>query len=159
MFKSESGNPLKADLKVHWMLVGLTILSLILLLAVCKFSGESWRQFMQEDQRVLIRTLFYVLVIIGFPFTSLLRHILLRLNQTMPGEKSAKQRYLLTVMISLLFAETIAILGGVMYLIGDDDNTLTIFAVLAGLAVFLYRPKVDEYQSIIDALKENKASK
>ncbi|MDO9241885.1 MAG: hypothetical protein Q7U30_17890, partial [Methylicorpusculum sp.] len=137
MFKSESGNPLKADLKVHWILVGLAVLSLILLLALSKFSGESWRHVMQEDQRVLIRTLFYVLVIIGFPLTNLLRHIMLRLNQTMPGEKTAKQRYLLTVMISLFFAETIAILGGVMYLIGDDDNTLTIFAVLAGLAVFL----------------------
>jgi hypothetical protein len=100
-----------------------------------------------------------VLVIIGFPLNNLLRHILLRLNQTMPGEKTAKQRYLLTVMMSLLFAETIAILGVVMYLIGDDGNTLTIFAVLSGLAVFLYRPKVDEYQSIIDALRENKITK
>ncbi|MCD2449193.1 hypothetical protein GO003_002160 [Methylicorpusculum oleiharenae] len=156
---SESDNPLKADLKVHWILVWSAVLSLIVMLVVCEFYGDTWRQVMPEDQRVLIRTLFYVLVIIGFPLTNLLRHILLRLNQTMPGEKPAKQRYLLTVMMSLLFAETIAILGGVMYIIGDDDNTLTIFAVLAGLAVFLYRPKVDEYQSIIDALKENKVSK
>jgi hypothetical protein len=159
MFISESDNPLKADLKVHWILVWSTVISLIVMLAAFEFYGETWRQVMQEDQRILIRTLFYVLVIIGFPLNNLLRHILLRLNQTMPGEKTAKQRYLFTVMMSLLFAETIAILGVVMYLLGDDDNTLTIFAVLSGLAVFLYRPKVDEYQSIIDALRENKVTK
>ncbi|MBS3951976.1 MAG: hypothetical protein KGZ88_03400 [Methylomicrobium sp.] len=158
MFISESDNPIKADLKVHWILVWSTVISLIVMLAVCQLYAEAWRQVMPEDQRIVIRTLFYVLVIIGFPLTNLMRHILLRLNQTMPGEKPAKQRYLLTVMMSLLFAETIAILGVVMYLIGDDDNTLTIFAVLAGLAVFLYRPKVGEYQSIVDALQDNKDS-
>lgn len=159
MFSPESSNPIKTDLKIHWRLVWASVFSLIALLAACEFSGETWRHALPEDQRVLLRTVFYVLSIIGFPLTNLLRHIMLRLNQTMPGDKSAKQRYLPTVMVSLFFAECIGILGAVMYFLGDDYNTLYIFAVLAGLAVFLYRPKVDEYQLIVAALKDRKVGK
>ncbi len=140
------------DLKLHWTVVGLTLTTVAAYLIFCHVAGEPWRIHLPEDQRVLIRTLFYVLAIIGFPVTNLLRHIQLRLNQTMPGPKPAKQRYLLTVIVSMGLAETVALMGLVIFLLGDDYNTLYIFTALSVLAVFLYRPKADEYREIMVAL-------
>lgn len=140
------------DLKLHWAVVGLTLATIAAYLVFCHVAAEPWRQNLPEDQRTLIRTLFYVLVIIGFPMTNLLRHIQLRLNQTMPGPKPAKQRYLPTVIVSMGLAESIAVMGLVIFMLGDDFNTLYIFSLLSVLAVFLYRPKLDEYREILNAL-------
>jgi hypothetical protein len=109
-----------------------------------------------EERRVVFRTSFYVIAIIAFPITNLIRHIQLRLNQTMPGNKSAKSRYLLTVIVSMLLVEGVGTLGIVMFMLGDDFNTLYIFLGLSALGVYLYRPKEDEYDRIVDALADRK---
>lgn len=140
------------DLKPHWTVAVLTLITVAAYLIFCHIADEQWRFDIPEDRRMLIRTVFYVLAIIGFPLTNLLRHIQLRLNQTMPGEKPARQRYLLTVIVSMGLAESVALMGLTMYLLGDDYNTLYIFTVLSVLAVYLYRPKADEYRSILEAL-------
>jgi hypothetical protein len=84
--------------------------------------------------------------------TNLLRHIQLRLNQTMPGAKSAKSRYLLTVIVSMSLVESIGVFGLVMFLLGDSFNTLYIFIGMSALGMYLYRPKWVEYESIVAAL-------
>ena len=91
----------KIDLKPHWILVAITALMLAVYLYLCHYTGAQWQQDIPEEQRVIIRTVFYILAIIGFPMTNLIRHIQLRLNQTMPGDKSAKNRYLLTIIVSM----------------------------------------------------------
>lgn len=140
------------DLKPHWSIAVLTLVTVAAYLIFCHTAGEQWRFDIPEERRVLIRTIFYVLAIIGFPLTNLLRHVQLRLNQTMPGEKPAKQRYLLTVIVSMGLAESVALMGLAMYLLGDGYNTLYIFTVLSVLAVYLYRPKMVEYRGILEAL-------
>ena len=107
-----------------------------------------------EEQRVFIRTIFYVVAIILFPLVNLVRYVLLRLNQTMPGDNPAKNRYLITIIVTLASIEVVGIFGFVMFILGDDYNTLYIFSTLATLGVFLHRPKQGEYNQIIDALKE-----
>lgn len=145
----------KTDLKPHWILVAATASTLAVYLLICHSAGTSWQQAFPEEQRVVIRTVFYVLAIIGFPMTNLIRHIQLRLNQTMPGSKPAKNRYLLTVIVSMMLAESLGIMGFVMYFLGDDVNTLYIFSLLSALAIYLYRPKVHEYISILEALAKH----
>jgi len=145
----------KTDLKPHWILVAITALMLAVYLYLCHYTGAQWQQDISEEQRVIIRTVFYILAIIGFPMTNLIRHIQLRLNQTMPGDKSAKNRYLLTIIVSMTLAESIGIMGFVMYLLGDDFNTLYIFTILSALAIYLYRPKMHEYISILEALEKH----
>lgn len=49
-------------------------------------------------------------------------------------------------------AEGIGVLGFVMFMLGDDFNTLYIFTGLSALGLYLYRPKQDEYVRIIEAL-------
>jgi hypothetical protein len=152
---------LKSDLILPWVIVGMMLTMLAAYVIVCHTLGEQLRQPLPEAQRVLIRTVFYVIAIATFPLTNLIRHIQLRLNQTMPHAYAmqgavalAKNRYLVTVIVSMSLIEVVGIFGLVMFVLGDGFNTLYIFTGLSALGLFLYRPKTDEYSAIIKAMTE-----
>ncbi len=158
------GNPvereqLKSDLILHWVIVGMMLVMLTTYVIVCHVMGEQLQQPLPEAQRVLIRTVFYAVAIMTFPLTNLVRHIQLRLNQTMPCSDTtqgtaatAKSRYLVTIIVSMALVEVVGVFGLIMFIFGDGFNTLYIFTGLSALGLFLYRPKVDEYSEIIDAI-------
>ncbi|GAB6140837.1 hypothetical protein JCM14076_15660 [Methylosoma difficile] len=143
-------NTLKADLLPHWLVVALVASALVAFIVISHVMGASLQEPAPEDQRVFARTLFYVMGIIMMPITNLIRHIQLRLNQTMPGDRPSKMRYFYTVVVSMVMVETIGVFGFVMYMLGDGFNTLYIFAFMSALGMFLYRPKLAEYEAIID---------
>ncbi len=136
----------------HWLVCAAMLSLLVAYNLFCHFGTGDSRLNLDEPQRVVFRTVFYVLAIIVFPLTNLMRHILLRLNQTVPGEKTASQRYFLTVIVSQSMIEIISLFGPVMFMLGDDFNTLYIFSILGLAGIVLHRPKSEEYQSIIDSL-------
>lgn len=142
----------KNELFPHWIVVGLMLLTLMVYLLICHLVGHALQEPLPEERRVFIRSVFYVIAIVAFPVTNLIRHIQLRLNQTMPGNRSAKSRYLLTVIVSMTLVESVGVLGFVMFMLGDDFNTLYIFLGLSALGLYLYRPKIEEYQLIVAAL-------
>jgi len=152
---------LKSDLIVPWAIVGVMLAMLAAFLIACITFGDQIQQPLPEAQRVLIRTILYVLAIVTFPATNLIRHIQLRLNQTMPYSHTApgneaKKRYLITVIVSMSLIESVGIFGFVMFILGDNFNTLYILLGLSALGMFLYRPKVDEYAKIVEALYAQK---
>lgn len=153
MFNASNNSALKPDFTVAWLVVGAMVIMQIVYIAVCHSFGSQIQQAVDMEQRVFIRTVFYVLAIATFPLTTLFRYILVRLNQTMPGHKTAAQRYLVTVIVSQAMMESVGIFGFVMYILGDAFNTLYIFSGLAILGFFLQRPKQDEYWSIVEALE------
>jgi hypothetical protein len=125
------------------------------------------QQQLLEAQRELFRTVFYVIAIMTFPLTNLIRHIQLRLNQTMPYsdkatrhddsvDPEAKARYLVTVIVSMSLIEVVGVYGFLMFIWGDGFNTLYIFTGLSALGLFLYRPKIEEYIEILDAISSQK---
>lgn len=158
------GNPverkqLKSDLTLPWVIVGMMLTMLAAYVVICHTLGEQLQQPLPETQRVLVRTILYAVAIVTLPLTNLIRHIQLRLNQTMPCAQTprepvtvAKSRYLVTIIVSMSLVEVIGILGLVMFILGDGFNTLYIFTALSALGMFLYRPKTDEYSEIIDAI-------
>jgi hypothetical protein len=143
---------IKSDLIFPWAIVALMFAALAAYVIVCHALSGQLQQHWPEQQRELFRTLFYAIAIITFPITNLIRHIMVRLNRTMPGDKPPKYRYLTTIIVSMSLMEGIGILGLVMFLLGDNFNTLYIFTGLAALGLFLYRPKTEEYFSIVTAL-------
>jgi len=152
MQNSVEHEQLSADLTPHWIMVGMMFALLLMSIVICQSMGEQLQQALPENQRVIIRTVLYVIAIVTFPMTNLIRHIQLRLNQTMPGNKPAKSRYLLTIIVSMSLVESVGVFGLVMFMLGDDFNTLYIFTGLSALGLFLYRPKLDEYEQIVAAL-------
>lgn len=142
----------KANFTLAWLIIGLFVIMQLIYIVLCHNMATELQQAMPQEQRIVIRSVFYVIAIITFPLTRLIRHISIRLNQTMPGNKSAHQRYLLSVIISQAMMESIGTLGFVMFILGDDFNTLYLFTGLALLGFFLYRPQQHEYESIVNAL-------
>lgn len=152
---------LQSDLMLPWLIQGFLLFTLAVGVIVCITFGDQIQQPLPEAQRVLIRTILYVVAIVTFPATNLIRYIQLRLNQTMPysqdqPEIEAKKRYLVTVIVSMSLIESVGIFGFVMFILGDSFNTLYIFSGLSALGMFLYRPKLDEYTGIVEALAAQK---
>jgi hypothetical protein len=152
---------LKSDLTMPWVIVGIMLAMLVAYVIVCIIFGNQIQTPLPEAQRVLIRTILYVVAIVTFPMTNLIRHIQVQLNQTMPYSHStpdieAKNRYLVTVIVSMSLIEAIGVFGFVMFILGDNFNTLYIFSGLSALGLFLYRPKVNEYAKIVEALTAQK---
>jgi hypothetical protein len=145
MAKSES-------LKKHWWPVYLTIITVVIYNIVCHVYGKDIQLFWPEDQRIFIRTILYIIAILLLPLANLMRFILIRLNQTMPGNKPAEARYFTTIVITQLMVEIIAIFGIVMFILGDGYNTLYIFSLLTLLGAALHRPKPEDLSSIEYAL-------
>lgn len=148
---------LKSNLILPWVIVGVMLTSLAAYIIICHSLGEQLQQPLPETQRVLLRTIFYAVAIVTFPLTNLIRHIQLRLNQTMPRSRpdyqnDAKRRYLTTIIVSMSLVEVVGVFGLVMFMLGDGFNTLYIFTGLSALGLFLYRPKADEYSEIIEAI-------
>jgi len=148
---------LKSDLTLHWVVAGIMLCLLIAYNIVCYIFGAEIQIEIAEEQRVFIRTSLYIVAIILFPLVNLLRYILLRLNHTMPGDNSAKSRYFMTTVVTLALIECIGLFGLVMFVLGDEVNSLYIFTVLGLLGLFLHRPKLQEYQQIIEALRQQKS--
>lgn len=149
---------LKSGLILPWVIQGIMLATLATFLIVCIAYGDQIQEPLPETQRVLFRTILYVVAIVTFPITNLIRHIQLRLNQTMPYSHAtpgmeAKKRYLVTIIVSMSLIESVGVFGFVMFILGDNFNTLYIFSGLSALGMFLYRPKVDEYARIVEALR------
>ncbi len=153
MLRHSEPKLLASDLFLPWLIVAIMAVMLMVYLIICHTIGEQIQQPLPEAQRVLIRTILYGVGIVTLPMTNLIRHIQLRLNQTMPSATSAKNRYWLTVLVSMALIESIGVLGLVMFILGDGFNTLYIFISMSALGLFLYRPKADEYHQIVDALR------
>ncbi|NOT11659.1 MAG: hypothetical protein HOP23_07505 [Methylococcaceae bacterium] len=145
---SREDQGLKAPLKLPWIVFGIMLLLLLVAIIFCQVWGEQYQINWPEGRRIRIRTLFYLGSIVALPVTNLIRHIQLRLNETMPGNKSADKRYLLTISVSMIIIEIVGVLGIIMFLLGDGYNTLYIFIGLSTLGLYLYRPKLSEYTRI-----------
>lgn len=151
-------NPIKSGLTLPWIIAGMMLAMLAAYVVICHNWGDQLQQPLPEDRRVLIRTVLYMVAIVTFPLTNLIRHVQIRLNETMPRPSSshpeavAKSRYLVTVIVSMALVEAVGVFGLVMFMLGDGFNTLYIFTGLSALGLFLYRPKADEYAGIIDAI-------
>ncbi len=153
----EHAQILKSDLKPLWILQGLLLTALLISTTACLSYAEQIKHVLADDQRELIRTILYIISIITFPMTNLIRYIQLRLNQTMPFSEGdigevVKKRYQSTVIVSMLLILTVGVYGVLMFIWGDKQNTLFIFTGLSALGLFLYRPKLPEYEALNEAL-------
>jgi hypothetical protein len=142
----------KRDLLIHWIVFAALFFSLAVYAFIGYTAGAPLRADANAAEPVMLRSVFYAVTIVTFPLIQLLRHITLRLNQTMPTATPAKSRYLVTVIVSLAMSESIGIYGLLLALLGDGVNSLWIFTFLSALAMLLYRPKFSEYAGIVVAL-------
>ena len=137
----------QADLVSAGIIRAVSLASLMLILVVCHIYGEKIQIGLDEEQRVIIRTVLYIVAITTLPLMKFFRHVTLRLGK---NEKTVKARYLLTTTMMMIIAESIAIYGFVMFVLGDNYNTLYIFTMISALAMFLHRPDPLEYKTLCE---------
>jgi len=142
----------QADLLLAGVVRGGSLLFLGVLITLCHVYADAIQIHWAEQDRVIIRTILYSVAMLTFLVMKFVRHVSLQLNMK-SSDKSAKSRYLKTIIVSMVIAETIGLYGVLMFSLGDGFNTLYIFSVLAGLAMFLYRPKVEEYRMILESMR------
>ena len=142
-------NELKTNFTPIWIIVGLMCFIQSIYILLSHLLQQPLQQAsMMAESREILRSIFYLIAIITFPLTNLIRHIQLRLNQTIPSDKPLNKRYLVTVMVSQIIMLLMGSLGFIIFILGDDFNSLYIFSCLAFLGFFLHRPKEDEYQNL-----------
>lgn len=148
-------------LRLTWLISAIMSMGLLTMVIACHALVDELATPMPEANRVLLRSLLYLVAIVTFPITNLVRHIQLHLNKTMPVAtdnyfNEAKRRYLATVLVSLSLMESMGVYGVTLFMLGDGYNTLYIFVLMSGLGIFLYRPKANEFLDILGALSMNK---
>lgn len=143
-----SEQQLQTDLVTAGIIRVASLMSLMALLVICHIYAEQIQIGLGEQQRVVIRTILYVVAILTFPMMKFVRHVTLRLQK---NNKPPKSRYLLAITVSMLISESIGIYGFIMYVLGDSYNTLYIFTMLSALAMFLYRPDKEEYKALFES--------
>lgn len=149
-----SERQLQSDLVSAGIIRAISLISLMGLLVICHIYAEKIQLGLVEQQRVIIRTVLYVVAIMTFPLMKFIRHVMLRLNQRKNSNRSVKSRYRLTIIVSMLVAESIGLYGLIMYVLGDSYNTLYIFIMMSALAMFLYKPNLQEYKGLLENLSE-----
>lgn len=147
--------PTKSQFRKYYWVCATYLTLLIGYIVFCHWGADNYRLITDEATRTVWRSVLYIVAIVLFPLTNLLRFVLLRLNQTMPGNKTADERYFTTVCITQSLLHSVAIFGLAMFMLGDDFNTLYIFSVLGCLAVYLHRPQAAELEAIEDALTQH----
>ncbi len=160
MHKPSCGQ-INGALRLTWLVSAIMSIGLIAIVIACHAFEDQMITPMPEENRVLLRSLLYLVAIVTFPMTNLIRYLQIHLNKTIPMVTNdyfteAKKRYLATVLVSLTLMDSMGIYGLVMFMLDDGFNTLYIFVLMSALGLFLYRPKADEFLDIFNALSMKK---
>ncbi len=149
-----SEQQLQADLLSVGVIRAVSLMSLMTMIAVCHIFSDTIQLGFDEQQRIIIRSVLYVVAIMTFPVMKFVRHVILRLNLKAENNKTAKSRYMQIIIVSMLVAESIGGYGLLMYILGDSYNTLYIFSMLSALAMFIYKPDLQEYKMLVEVLEK-----
>ena len=128
--------------------------SLAVYLFICLQFGDTIQQPQGEKFPLgVLKNAFYVAAAIEIVFIMFVRRLMLK---TAPHKSDAQKhsntsplaRYTTIVLISLAIADSIGIYGLILFMLGEDFQTLYIFLFLAALMMFWHRPKTEEYQQL-----------
>jgi len=68
-------------------------------------------------------------------------------------------KYATALIVSLALSESIGIYGLVLFLLGDNYQTLYIFAGISAIAMFFYRPQKEELEQLIRSMQSVRVPK
>jgi hypothetical protein len=147
-------------LLTFWILWGAIFGSLFIYLFVCHQFGDGIRRSASPNMPLdLMRNVLYGVSILTLIGTRFLRKFMLAGRSDGSGPMSLKPaspsnqssligKYAVAMMVSLALSESIGIYGLVLFLLGDDFRILYIFIGISALAMFLYRPKREELETL-----------
>ncbi|MGD9033628.1 MAG: hypothetical protein PVJ69_01915 [Desulfobacteraceae bacterium] len=154
--RKASENPLL----ILWIIWGAIFGSLFIYVFVCHQFGDGIRQNVSPNIPLdLMRNVLYGVAILTLVGTRFLRKFMLAgrpdgsgpmsLKPASPSNQSSLTgKYAAAMVVSLALSESIGIYGLVLFFLGESFRTLYIFLGISALAIFLYRPKREELETL-----------
>ena len=147
------------QLQVMWIIWAGMLGALVVYVSICLLGGDVIRGSTSSLPLDLIRDILYGIAILTVILTHFLRNFILAgrsggsepmsLKPPSPADQSAVVgKYVTAMIVSLALSESIGIYGLVLFLLGADLRTVFIFNGIAALAMFIYRPKREELETL-----------
>lgn len=153
-------------IRIIW--VGLSA-SLFIYLFICHVLGDEVRRTVGPNFPLdLMRNILYGVAIFTLFLTHFLRKFMLTGrsagSEPMSSESPSLSnqplflgKYTTAMIVSLALSESIGIYGLVLFLLGDSFQTLYIFISISALAMFFYRPKREDLETLAIAMQTKEA--
>ena len=147
---------------IVWATMAGTLLVYVLL---CHQFGEEIRPNGSHDLPMgLIRNILFVVTLVTLFLTRFIRKRMLegRFGGSGAGlfktgaassQPSPFAHYMTVIIVSLALCESIGIYGLVLFLLGDSFRTLHVFIGISALAMYVYRPKREEFETLALAMQ------
>jgi hypothetical protein len=141
--------------RVLWIIWAAMLGSLFMYIIICHQWGDQIRQTMNADIPLdATRKILYGIAVVTLILTHFLRKLMLGRNTgDSKGPSSPLATYSIALIVSLALSESIGIYGLVLFLLGDSFQTLHIFIGVSALAMFYYRPKREDLESLAAAMQ------
>ncbi len=165
MVDASEGGTNEKRLLTLWIIWAAIFVSLFFYVLICHLWGDGIRRnAMPNFPLHLMRNVLYGVAIFTLVLTHFLRRFMLPERSGGSGprflrpqsdltQSSLISRYATSMVISLALSESIGLYGFVLFLLGDGFRTLYIFVGISALALFFYRPKREEIETL--ALRES----
>ena len=153
------------QLLILWIIWASMLGSLFIYVFICHQCGDQIRRTASPNFPLdLMRNILYGIAIFTVFLIHILRKSMLTAGSGGSGPMSLKSlllsnqpsflaKYTTAVIVSLVLSESIGIYGFVLFLLGDDFRTLYIFIGISALAMFFYRPKREELETLAIAMQ------
>jgi len=146
----------QTQIRTAWLIWASMLSMLAVYVLIARFWGSQIRGLIDLSEYIIpLRTAFYLVALATFPFINLLRRKMARYPSRRRWHHDGHIRaarydryYLTVVTLSLALAESIGALGFVLFILGDNLQTLYLFCGMSALAMVLYRPKTDELEQL-----------
>jgi F0F1-type ATP synthase membrane subunit c/vacuolar-type H+-ATPase subunit K len=144
-----------------WIIWAAIFGSLFIYAIICHQWGVNIRNTIGPNFPLdLMRNVLYGVAISTLILTHFLRKFLLAgrssgsesmsLNPpTSSAQSSPTGKYAVAMVVSLALSESIGVYGLVLFFVGESFRTLYIFLGISALAMFLYRPKREELETLV----------
>lgn len=138
---------------------------LLVYVLICHVGGEEIRAAVAPDfPRELLRNILYFIAVAELIIAYFLRKFILKPTVSRPESSFIQHeqdgdiavvvsKYMVAVLVSLAISESIGIYGLVLYLLGDELQALYIFVAVSALAMFYFRPKMEELEQLAVAMR------
>lgn len=163
MLEEKDGIKLQEGMRTLWPIWAAMFASLGVYLIVAHFIGQEIKfDLIPKSTYELLR---YALMGVGaviLYLTQYVRRFMLRGGSGVKASNSTPldqgsntnpilRKYMTAVIISVAMSESVGIFGLVLFFLSGDFKTLYLFVACSAIAVYIYRPKIEELEGLFQA--------
>jgi len=151
--------------QILWIIWTAMLGSLFVYIFICHLWEDEIRRASNSNFPLdLIRNILYGIAIFTLILTRFIRKLILAGQHDGPGPKSLDSsspsnqsaiigKYVTAMLVSLALSEFIGIMGLALFFLGDNFQVLYIFMAISAVAMFFYRPKREELETLALAMQ------